>query len=364
MSGADTAKRETILVTDDSPDNIAFMSAFLKEDYRVKAAIDAETALTIAASDDPPDIVLMDIIMPGIDGYEACRRLKENPKTKDIPVIFLTSQTDMESERRGFELGAIDFISRPIRPLVVKARVSTHLALKAARDILVSKSEWLEREVERRMRENLIIQDVAMIALGSLAETRDNETGSHVRRTQNYVRVLAERLATASRFEEELSGGIAELIIKSAPLHDIGKVGIPDSILLKPGPLTGSEFDVMKTHTTLGHEAIVRAETTVINGHSFLRFAGEIAYSHHEKWNGSGYPRGLAGEAIPLAGRLMAVADVYDALTNKRVYKDAMTHERSTEIIRDGSGTHFDPTVVEAFLSRESAFLEIARSFG
>jgi putative two-component system response regulator len=357
-------KKETILITDDSPDNIAFMSSFLKEGYRIKAAIDAETTISIANSDNPPDIILMDIVMPGIDGYEACKRLKANPKTANIPIIFLTSRSDTESERLGLELGAVDFIARPINPLIVKARVSTHLALKTARDLLVSKSVWLEQEVDRRVRENLLIQDVAMIALGSLAETRDNETGSHIRRTQNYMRILAESLVKMPQFEAELSGGVAELITKSAPLHDIGKVGIPDSILQKPGPLTGTEFAVMKTHTTLGHEAIVRAETMVIKGHSFLRFAGDIAFTHHEKWNGSGYPQGLSGNAIPLAGRLMAVADVYDALINKRVYKEAMPHEKSLEIIREGAGIHFDPAIVEVFLEHGDVFLEIARSFG
>jgi putative two-component system response regulator len=362
MSGSNTAGKPTILVVDDTPDNIDLLGSFLRDSYRVKAAIDGEKALDIAGSDELPDLILLDIMMPRMDGFEVCSRLKADPKTADIPVIFLTAKSDVEDERRGLELGAVDFIIRPISPHIVKARVATHLQLKAARDFLRDKSAYLEREVARRVRENISIQDVAMVALGSLAETRDNETGSHIRRTQSYMEALAEVLKDSPRFVEGFGDGALELILKSAPLHDIGKVGIPDSILMKPGPLSPEEFAIMKTHTTLGHDAIERAEKLVDSDHSFLRFAREIAYTHHEKWDGSGYPRGIAGDAIPVAGRLMAVADVYDALISVRVYKPALSHEEAVGIIEGGAGAHFDPEIVEAFRATRDRFRGIAEA--
>jgi putative two-component system response regulator len=364
MIDSNSKKKPTILIVDDTPDNIDLLSSFLRESYRVKAAIDGEKALAIAFSGDGPDLILLDIMMPGMDGYEVCRRLKEDPRTSDIPLLFLTARSDIEAEKRGFELGAVDFIIRPISPLIVQARVATHLQLKAARDFLRDKSAYLEQEVARRVRENRSIQDVAIVALGSLAETRDNETGNHIRRTQAYVGVLAEALKGSPRFAASFADGALELIMKSAPLHDVGKVGIPDNILLKPDRLDPQEFAVMKTHTTLGRDALMRAERLVDGDQSFLRFAREIAYTHHEKWDGSGYPQGLSGDAIPAAGRLMAVADVYDALISKRVYKPAFSHEKAAEAIGAGSGSHFDPEIVEAFRSTRDSFREIAEAFG
>lgn len=363
MRPASSEKKPTVLIVDDIPDNIMLLRSLLHESYRVLAATDGAQALQVIESGELPDLLLLDIVMPGMDGYEVCRRFKEDQRTADIPIIFLTARSEVEDERRGFELGAVDFVIRPISPHIVKARVQTHLQLKAARDFLRDKSAWLEKEVDRRVRENLTIQDVAMVALGSLAETRDNETGNHIRRTQGYVEVLTEALRDSSRFLEGFADGARELILKSAPLHDIGKVGIPDNILLKPGALTPEEFAVMKTHATLGYEALKRAERLVQSDRSFLRFAREIAWTHHEKWDGTGYPRGIAAEAIPVSGRLMAVADVYDAVISKRVYKSARTHDEAVAIIREGSGKHFDPEIVEAFLSRDDRFRQVARSF-
>ncbi len=360
MTGSNSRKKPTILVVDDTPDNIVLLSSFLREEYRVQAAIDGPKALEIAFSGEAPDIVLLDIVMAGMDGYEVCRRLKADARTAEVPVIFLTAKSDVEDERRGFELGAVDFIIRPISPHIVKARVATHLQLKAARDFLRDKSSYLEQEVARRVRENLSIQDVAMVALGSLAETRDNETGNHIKRTQAYMEILSGALKDRPAFARGFADGALALILKSAPLHDIGKVGIPDNILMKAGKLSAEEFEVMKTHTTLGHDAIERAEKLVDSDQSFLRFAREIAYAHHEKWDGSGYPQGLAGESIPVSGRLMAVADVYDALISKRVYKAALEHEEAVSIIEEGSGSHFDPEIVDAFLGISDRFREIA----
>jgi putative two-component system response regulator len=361
---ADTRKRATILIVDDAPENIAVMSSLLRATYRTKIATDGEKALHIVNSPDPVDLILLDITMPGIDGYEVCRRLKADPQSKDIPVIFLTARTDTNDEERGFELGAVDFITKPFSPSVVTARVKTQLQLKNARDYLLDKSEYLEREVVRRTQEVNTIQDVTMIAMGSLAETRDNETGNHIRRTQFYVKALAERLSGHPRFSAFLTPEAVQLLHKSAPLHDIGKVGIPDSILLKPGKLTPEEFTIMKTHTIIGRNAIIAAEAKLDAPTSFLRYARDTAWSHHEKWDGTGYPEGVSGDDILICGRIMAVADVYDALISKRIYKAAFPHEKALTIITEGSGTHFDPDVVEAFTADAGVFQDIAQAYG
>jgi putative two-component system response regulator len=257
----------------------------------------------------------------------------------------------------------VDYILKPISLPVVLARVKTHLTLKSARDFLKDQNAFLESEVERRTRELQAIQDVTIMAMGSLAETRDNETGNHIRRTQHYVKALALKLRSQSRYMHLLDDATVDLFYKSAPLHDIGKVGIPDRILLKPGKLTPEEFEIMKTHTTLGRDAIVAAERRLARPSSFLRYGREIALSHQEKWDGSGYPEGLAGEAIPLSARLMAVADVYDALISKRVYKPAFPHAQAVEIIREGRGRHFEPELVDAFLAILEEFERIAATF-
>jgi putative two-component system response regulator len=356
-------KKATILIVDDSPDSITLLSSLLRDLYQVKVSTSGVKALEIADSGQPPDLILLDIMMPEMDGYEACGRLKANPKTADIPVIFLTAKTDTVDEAKGFELGAVDYITKPVSPPIVMARIATHLHLKRVSDFLRDKNLFLEKEVERRTREVGTIQDVTMVAIGSLAETRDNETGNHIRRTQHYIRILAEKLKDHPDFGEHLSDTAIELLYKSAPLHDIGKVGIPDSILKKPGKLEPDEFEIMKTHTTLGHAAIVAAEERLDSRKSFLSVAREITWSHHEKWDGSGYPRGLSGEDIPLPGRLMAIPDVYDALISKRVYKKAFSHGEAVEIIEKGAGTHFDPRITAVFSEVSGTFSEIARNF-
>lgn len=358
-------KKVTILIVDDSPDSIALLSSLLKSDYRIKAAITGEKALEIASTKDMPDLILLDIMMPGLDGYETCRRLKSNPETAGIPVIFLTAKTGNVDEERGFELGAEDYIIKPPSPAVLRARIRTHLRLKEVRDFLKDKNDYLEKEISRRTKEIGIIQDVNMIAMGSLAETRDNETGNHIRRTQRYIRILAEQLSDHPRFKEQLTKDTIDRLCKSAPLHDIGKVGIPDHILKKPGKLDNEEFNVMKTHTTIGRDAILTAEKNLTTSphSSFLSLARDIAWSHHEKWDGTGYPQGFSGDAIPLAGRLMAIPDVYDALISERVYKRAFTHEEAIDIIKQGVGTHFDPDIARAFLDISSQYKEIADFF-
>ena len=359
----DLPGRPTILVVDDTPDNLSLMTGLLKDDYKVKAATNGDKALKISQSDAPPDLILLDIMMPEMDGYEVCRRLKADAATREIPVIFLTAKTGVDDEKLGLELGAVDYITKPISPPIVLARVKNHLALKASADFLRDKAEFLEAEVAKRTSEVMAIQDVTIMAMASLAETRDSDTGNHIRRTQFYVKALAEKLRSHPRFAPALDDRSISMLFKSAPLHDIGKVGIPDRILLKPGRLTPEEFELMKTHTTLGRDAIQSAEQHLGMQVEFLTLAKEIAYSHQEKWDGSGYPEGLSGDAIPWSARLMALADVYDALICRRVYKAGMPHEQAVQIIVEGRGKHFDPDVVDAFLGLQDQFQAIARRY-
>ena len=354
----------TVLVVDDTPDNLTLMSALLREHYHVKVANQGEKALKIArTAAAAPDLILLDIMMPGMDGYEVCRQLKADAQTRHIPVIFLTARADIDDECQGLQLGAVDYITKPIVAPIVLARVATHLALKASSDFLRSKSAYLEREVALRTLEVQAIQDVTIMAMTSLAETRDLETGNHIRRTQLYVKALAEHLREHPRFAHVLTDRMIDLLYKSAPLHDIGKIGIPDANLLKPGKLTVDEFEIMKTHTTLGRRAIEEAERRLGMRVAFLTVAKEIAYSHQEKWDGSGYPEGLRGDAIPVSARLMALADVYDALISRRVYKPAFSHEQACAALVKGRGTHFDPDIVDAFMEIAADFWRISQQY-
>lgn len=357
-------EKSTILVVDDTPDNITLLCSLLGEQYRNKVATNGVRALKIARTEPYPDLILLDIMMPEIDGYEVCRQLKEDPATAHIPIIFLTAKTQEGDETKGFELGAVDYITKPIVPPILMARVHTHLALQHARKSLEQQNEMLEEQVDLRTRQLAALQDAIIIAMASLAETRDNDTGHHIRRTQHYIRELAVCLKKDAKYADALDDKLIATLYKSAPLHDIGKVGVPDRILLKPGRLTPDEFEEMKRHTVYGRDAIIAAEKTLEAPESFLCTARDIAYSHHEKWDGSGYPQGLAGEAIPLSARLMAIADVYDALITKRIYKEAIPHEEAVKIIKAGSGTHFDPDVINAFTEISDKFAAIADQFG
>ncbi len=361
--GLAAGNRPTVLAVDDTPENLDLMSGLLQDRYRVKVAINGEKALQIARSDDPPDLILLDIMMPGLSGYEVCAQLKQDPATRAIPIIFLTAMTATEDETKGLEMGAVDFITKPVNPPIVLARVATQLQLKAAADFLRDQNSYLEAEVQRRGQELAAIQDVTIQAMAALAETRDTDTGNHIRRTQHYVKALAQHLRDHPRFRDALDEHTIDLLFRSAPLHDIGKVGIPDRILLKPGRLTPEEFEIMKTHTTLGRDAIATAERQLGLEVGFLKYAKEIAYGHQEKWDGSGYPEGRAGDAIPLSARLMALADVYDALISRRVYKEPMDHAQALDIIRQGRGSHFDPDIVDAFLAIHEQLLAIAHRF-
>ena len=353
----------TILVVDDTPENIDLLSEVLASDYRIKVAPSGERALKIVRSDPRIDLILLDIMMPGMNGYQVCQQLKSDAATRHIPVMFVTAMSEMADEKYGLELGAVDYITKPISPPIVQARVKTHLAMKQVHDFLRDQNQFLEAEIVRRTQEVSALKDVTIHTMASLAETRDSETGNHIRRTSHYVKVLAERLASHPRFADFLTEKTIELLFKTAPLHDIGKVGIPDHILLKPGRFTPAEFEIMKTHTTIGRDAIVAAERELGLKVDFLKFAKEIAYGHQEKWDGSGYPEGLAGDAIPVSARLMAVADVYDALISRRVYKDAMPHVAAAAIIIEGRGQHFDPDMVDAFIELQQEFQDIAARY-
>ena len=350
--------RPVVLVVDDTPENIDLLDGVLSADYDIKAALNGAKALEIARGDDPPDLILLDVMMPEMNGYEVCQALKEEPYTAGIPVLFVTSMSDMEDEKRGLDLGAVDYIAKPISPPLVRARVQNQMELKLHRD-------HLEEMVAQRTSELELTRDVTIFSLASLAETRDNETGGHIRRTQNYVRILAEKLKHHPNYSDFLDEQTIDLLYKSAPLHDIGKVGVLDAILLKPGKLTKEECEEMKLHTVYGRDTILKAEEAMVDRKvsGFLRYAREIAYTHHEKWDGSGYPQGLIGEQIPISGRLMAVADVYDAVISRRVYKPPFTHAKARAMLQEGSGSHFDPDMIAAFSEIEEDFRQTALKF-
>ncbi|CAB1081796.1 Response regulator c-di-GMP phosphodiesterase, RpfG family [Olavius algarvensis Delta 1 endosymbiont] len=346
---------DKVLMVDDNTTNLQLLHETLDGlGYKLLIAKNGPTALSIARKAHP-SLILLDIMMPEMDGYEVCRRLKADKNTSHIPVIFITALADDEDEAKGLGLGAVDYITKPINPELVRARVHNHLELKRHRD-------HLEMLVAERTRRLALTQAVTIESLATLAEYRDPETGGHIKRTQNYVKALAVHLKDHQRFRAQLDDEAIDLLYMSAPLHDLGKVGVRDDVLLKPGRLTDDEFDEMKKHTIYGEEAL-RITQQKLGEDSFLQYARDIAYTHQEKWDGSGYPRGLKGDEIPASGRLMALADVYDALISKRVYKPPFSHEKAVEIIVEGKGRHFDPDIVDAFLELENTFRNIALTF-
>ena len=366
--------KPTVLVVDDEPLNLSVLSKLLNPLYRVLGARSGHSALSLLESE-APDLILLDVMMPEMDGYSVLQRLKQSGRNRHIPVIFVTALGAELDEEHGLKLGAVDYIVKPIKPTVVLARVRTQLALKQAHDALSDQNAWLEQEVARRMRESLIAQDLTLCAMAELAETRDNETGNHILRTQSYVEALARRLQHTPGYAEELGEAQLQRIVKASPMHDIGKIGIRDDILLKPGPLTAEEFEIMKTHARIGGDAIAHALDKALTMHfpegvpdqaeypesvHFLEAARIIATHHHERWDGRGYPDALAGQAVPLPARLMALADVFDALTTRRVYKEPWPIAAATEHIKAQAGAHFDPQVVEAFLDIQDEFAAIA----
>jgi len=351
-----------ILLVDDESFYIDVLVDLLKDDHKPVVAKNGEQALRQAASAPRPDLILLDVLMPPMNGYEVYGRLKANPATRDIPAVFLTVKSEVADELKGFDLGAEDYITTPMSPPIVRARVRTHLTLSQARRQLADQNRILEQMVRERTEELSHTKDVAIFCMASVAETRHAETGRHVLRTQHYVRILAEQLRDHPRFSHYLDDSTIELLFKTAPLHDTGKMGGPDNILLQPRSPGPDEWEQIKRHAQLGHDSLLRAEEE-LGTTEFLQLASEIVYTRHERWDGTGYPRALKGDDIPISGRLMALADVYDALISKRVYKEPLSHEASVEIIREASGTQFDPDVAEAFVQLQDELKRTSAKF-
>jgi len=336
------------MVVDDTPENLTLMQFMLEaKGYNVIAFISSLEALA-EASKAPPDLFILDVTMPEMDGFELCEKIKANAEMCDIPVIFISGLSNDEEKVRGFSRGGVDYVTKPFKVGEVLARVKTHLGLRFMQRELVRHSMHLEELVQEKIHEISDAQLATIIALATLAESRDDTTGRHIERTQDFCRALAEQLRKKPKYAHEIDDAFVNNIYFAAPLHDIGKVGIPDSILLKPGKLTSEEFIVMKGHVTIGMKTLESIRQRYPDN-VYLNMGIQLTSYHHEKWDGSGYPEGLAKTSIPLCARIMALADVYDALRSRRPYKPPFTHEVACNIIFDSSGSHFDPDVVEAF---------------
>jgi putative two-component system response regulator len=368
--GADT-KGESILIVDDNENIRGLLKNVLRfEGYETASATNGKEALEMLATDQKPDLILMDIEMPVMDGYQTCKEIRDNKEYSSIPIIVLTAVYNKNVIKKVLTIGANDYIAKPFEPEELLARISSHIRIKG----LMKERDWLynqameynirlEQEVKERTWEIEDTQDATIIGFAKLAEYRDPETGLHLERIREYCKLVAEELMTNEKYKDLINKKYIDSIYKSSPLHDIGKVGIPDSILLKPGKLTQEEFEIMKQHSMIGGDAISEAEKRLRNKRlSFLAMGKVIAYYHHEKFDGTGYPQGLKGDKIPLSARIMALADVYDALISKRVYKEAWSHEATGEVIIKDSGRHFDPDVVDAFLKLKDEFLKISKS--
>jgi putative two-component system response regulator len=354
--------KATVLIVDASPDHLVLMKDQLQGRYHAKLARTGAEALQLARLAPRPDLILLDADLADMDAHDVLRELRGEFLNEGTAVVFLT-EGDRDAEQRAFRGGASDVIARPVSAEALKARVALHLELMALRGAHQERDSQLEFQVAERIRETVSMQDATIMAMATLAESRDASIANHLRRTQLFFTVLARELRFHGRFSTELTDASIALMAKAAPLHDIGKVAVPDAILMKPGRLTPDEFNLMKQHTVHGRDAIAGVEKTLGGTNPFLRYAREITYSHQERWDGSGYPQGLEGEGIPLSARLMAVADVYDALISKRVYRPAFTHETAVELIRQSSGEHFDPDIVDAMLVVEEQFRAIATEF-
>jgi putative two-component system response regulator len=351
-------ERMTVMVVDDIPDNLNLLKEMLNsKNYRVVTFPNGQMALNAAARN-RPDIILLDINMPEMNGFEVCERLKADELLKDIPVLFISALNEISDKLKAFSAGGVDYITKPFRFEEVHARVETHLRLQRLQMELKRYNVHLEELVTEKMQDISNSQLATICAISKLAESRDDETGYHVERTRTFCKALAEKMRENPRYASSIEDMFIDNLFHASPLHDIGKVGILDNILLKPGKLTAEEFDVMKTHTMIGANTLQAARNKYPKN-PFINMGIAIARSHHEKWDGCGYPDGMAGEDIPLSARIMAVSDVYDALRSKRPYKPAFSHEKCCEIIVEGAGRHFDPAVVEAFMAIESKFVEI-----
>ena len=361
--------RNRIVLVDDNIANLSMGMNMLKTFYDVTSVPSAAKLFDVLGKF-IPDLILMDIEMPEMNGYDALKKIKDDPSIADIPVIFLTAKSDETSELDGLDLGAADYVSKPFSaPLLLKRIERELLIVKQKKDLLAQQAQLkdyadnLEIKVGDKTREVLCLQNAVVYALADMVEFRDMLTGHHITRTQLYLRTLTEELVREGIYRDEISGWDIELFLSSAPLHDVGKIAISDLILNKPTKLTPEEFAIMKTHVTAGVDAIERIMSKTAK-HRFLHHALLIAGTHHEKWDGSGYPVGLKGMNIPLAGRLMAIADVYDALISVRPYKRAFTHEEACAVIEEGRGSHFDPVLIDIFMKTKGEFERVVRETG
>ncbi|MFW5490538.1 MAG: HD domain-containing phosphohydrolase [Desulfovibrio sp.] len=330
-----TSNLPRILLVDDNRPNLKILIGALRDEYKISVATNGRQALDMVEALQP-DIILLDVMMPEMNGYQVCEKLKENPNTADIPVIFITALTDSSEKARAFQAGGVDFITKPVELIEVKARVSTHLALERAQLSLKNQNATLEQRVQERTRELSDTRIDLIRRLSMAAEYRDTDTGDHILRMSHYCKLIADNMG--------LSHDLCEEIYVASPMHDVGKIGIPDHILRKPGKLDPSEWEIMKTHTTIGAEILSNGK------YSLLQTARTIALTHHERWDGKGYPNGLAGKDIPISGRIVGLCDVFDALTSVRPYKAAWPVDKAVETICEENGTHFDPVVVECFM--------------
>ncbi|MDR1134395.1 MAG: response regulator [Synergistaceae bacterium] len=364
MSDSIKACKTSVMVVDDNITNLKYAKAALSEMYDVFTVPSSAKMFSIIDTlrDGLPSLILLDINMPEMDGIEAVKILKNRVETRDIPVIFLTSRNDPDSEVEGLALGAVDYIAKPFQPHLLRKRVEIHLTMEFQRQTLERQkldlqnfNENLKRMVEEKTGRVLELQGAILSTLADLVESRDDITGGHVQRTKRQLGILVAALQDFGLYREDTASWDIDLLLQSSQLHDVGKISIRDSILLKPGKLTPEEFEEMKRHSALGVKIIEKIGTST-SERAFLEHSKIFARSHHEKWDGTGYPDGLRGEGIPLQGRLMAIADVYDALVSDRPYKKAFSHDEASHIIIDGSGTHFDPVLIDVFKEVENQF--------
>jgi putative two-component system response regulator len=361
----ETKARETIIIVDDNLTNLKMGKNALSDNYDVLTAPSAEKLFDLLAHY-PPDMILLDIDMPVTDGFETIKILKGNPKTRDIPVIFLTGANNVDTEIQCLKLGAADFISKPFAPELLNMRVALHLEMERRQRLLITQDEKLrelnknlEALVDKKTRKVLNLQISMLQTVAELVERRDSDTGGHIARTQSYLKLLLNELIDLGLYHDQIDDNWdLDLVVMSSQLHDVGKIGIADNILMKPGKLTAEEFNEIKRHTVYGAE-IIEKMMEFSEDKEFLQHAKVFAETHQEKWDGSGYPHGLAGEEIPLLGRLMAIADVYDALVSVRPYKKPLSHDEALKIIRESKGKHFDPVLVEIFEHISDKFVEV-----
>ncbi|MDR1813062.1 MAG: response regulator [Candidatus Fibromonas sp.] len=351
-------ERKTVFLVDDNATNLTVGKAALAEHYKVLTLDSGERLLKVLEKN-IPDLILLDIEMPEMNGYDTIKAMKGKKETENIPVIFLTAKSDGGSELEGLSLGAIDYITKPFSPPLLLKRIEVHLLVESQKQELRKYNGHLQEMVEEKTRSVVKLQDAILKTMIELVERRDYSTGGHIERTTLYLNVLLKAMQKDKLLAEKISSWNLDLVMRSAQLHDVGKIAIKDSILQKPGALTPEEFEEIKKHTTVGEEVIEEIKKNS-EEQAFLEHAGIFAASHHERWDGSGYPRGLKGENIPLQGRLLAIADVYDALVSERPYKKALSHDRAVKIIVEGKGTHFDPSLIDLFLSVSDEFKNIA----